>query len=119
MQEIEQLEKSLYFLVINTVGLLKSLKKLNIENQSTVNLAKFARLSYDVINKILDNEKTNDNQKIIKIKEFIPTLIVKIQDILIEEFNNVSKEITHEKSDVYTTAIKINEMINNLKIYQQ
>jgi len=91
--------------------LLKSLKKLNIENEKTRILAKFVQDIYVKTNSIVDNKTMLDTKKLEKIKLTIIPLLIKLSDFMIDEFKDVSKEITNEKSEIYNKTLNLIEKI--------
>lgn len=116
MEFFEEIDKSVYILVVNVAGLLKSLKKLEIENEKTKILAKFVQELYSKTNNIVDSKTMQQSEKLEKIKTTIIPLLIKLGDFLIDEFNVISKEITNEKAEIYNKTINLIEKINTKQI---
>lgn len=112
MEFFEEIDKSVYIIVINVAGLLKSLKKLEIENEKTKILAKFVQETYSKTNNIVDSRTMQGTEKLEKIKTIIVPLLIKLSNYMVDEFNGVSKEITIEKSDIYNKSLNLIEKIN-------
>ncbi len=112
LEVLNKLDQKIYIFVINIVSLLKSLQKENIENEKTAKISRLAKQLSKVFNNFY--EKNNKQKNFSEIKTKILSLIEQIQEILIEEFDDINKRITHEKADIFFTANKIKDLTNNL-----
>lgn len=108
-ENITTLDNLIYVLVVNVISLLKSLKKENIENDKTAFLSKKTKELSNEFNNFFD--KKDSQEFSIEIKNSLISLIEQIKQIIILEFEDINKQIIHEKSEILFHVNKIEQLI--------
>ena len=98
-------DQSIYLYVVNTASLLKTLKKNNIANNETQELAKNAALIHSSFSEI-----SNHTNKIPILKE-IEHILEKNLQILIENFEEINNQVIHEKANLLIDTNKLKKNI--------
>lgn len=112
-ENITALDNFIYILVVNVISLLKSLKKENIENEKTAFLSKKTKELSNKFNNFFD--KKDDQEFSAEIKNSLISLIEQIKQLIILEFEDINKQIIHEKSEILYHVNKIEELIKKTK----
>lgn len=106
---IEKIEQTIYLYVVNIASFLKSLKKNDIANEETQKLAQIAGFIHSSFAEVINSE---EKEQIIILENIIKEIEV-IQQILIKNFEEINKNIMHEKADL---MIDSNNLIKDIKL---
>jgi len=104
------IENQIYFLTINITGFLLSLKKVGVANEKTVQLANATNSMHKLFNTFVQNTEHNFEDY----KPFINNNIDVIENILTIDFENINKEIMHEKASILYEFITLKNQITKL-----
>ncbi len=107
---ISNIENQIYFLTINITGFLLSLKKVGIANDKTAQLANATNSMHKLFNAyVQSNEESFEDYK-----PFIFNNIEVIENILTIDFENINKDIFHEKATILYEFITLKNQITKL-----
>ncbi|MBN2893898.1 MAG: hypothetical protein JXL97_18660 [Bacteroidales bacterium] len=106
---LNNLEQTVYMYVVNVASLLKTLQKAGVADENTIKLAKNAGEIHKTIIELTDMEFP-------EISNLNSTLdeINSIQDILSTCFENINRQVIHEKADLMIDTNNLKKIIISL-----